>query len=102
VHLSPTEKDKVRRADIMNWVQEIIKGSSLDVDYKGADYWQDLRYQEVSLWRVIIEPLLENTGRVEEFSESIAQAKGVRKLFEKEQLKLEKRRKAEAFVRTGK
>ena len=43
-HLSPTGKDRVRRDNIMNWVREVSGKSSLDVDYKGADYWQDLRY----------------------------------------------------------
>jgi hypothetical protein len=68
----------------MNWVRSITKRSALDVEYRGADFWSDLRYQEVSLWRVIIEPLLENTGRVDEFRESMIQSKNVRKMFEKE------------------
>ena len=38
-HLSPSQKDKVRRDNIMNWVRDITKTGGLDVTYKGADYW---------------------------------------------------------------
>ena len=57
--LSPTQKDNVRKDQIKEFIREVTKNANMDTTYQGADFWSDLRHKDSSLWRILIEPMVE-------------------------------------------
>jgi hypothetical protein len=53
----------------------------MDTNYQGADFWSDMRHKNSSLWNILIEPMVEDKGRVYEFNEAKIQCKEMRKLY---------------------
>ena len=74
---------------IEEFIQEARDECDMEGAYRGADLFKDLKSKEHSPWRIIMEPLLCDRGNVLEFEETLSQAKEVRRLYEKQQRKIE-------------
>jgi hypothetical protein len=57
--------------------------------YRGADLFKDLKSKDHSPWRIIMEPMILDRGNSLEFEETLRQAKEVRRLYKKQQQKIE-------------